>query len=745
MAKEDISMTEEKYIAIHAHFYQPPRENPWTGEIDIQDSAAPYDNWNHRIMMECYLPNLYARIKNYKNELLEIVNNYEYLNFNFGPTLLNWIEKTYPVYYQDLVNTIKSQKEKYNAIAQTYNHTILPLDTFEDKVTQIYWGIKDFEHRFGFYPKGIWLSEAAVNEDVLKILIDHKIEYIILAPYQIKKIQELKTGKEIKSINDSSPCIWYDRDIKGNKIKTRSIFIFPYNGELSKKIAFDNITIDSKTFVENIKYRLNEKCKFILIANDGETYGHHHKFADMTLAHTFKYELERNNIQIITLHDYLKKFEVLYEAEIDEGIDKEGTSWSCSHGVRRWKGGCPCGDEGKYDTSWRFSFRNAMNWLKEVANDVYREEGGKIFNDIWKARNEYIDVILDREGKINDFIKNNFKAEINQENIQKAIKLLEMQKYSMFMFTSCGWFFNDISRIETQQNMKYALKAIEIIESFGFKGINKIFASILEMANSNFKELGNGKKIFENYILPCKIDSQMSAAYLALKTHHYGKKKHSNSIYEIEIKDSSFKEERLNINFLFKDYEKQENKEYSININFTDNDLPEIEIKETEKKEYGKIEITSFPQHMQSEIIIWAVCKLKKDNVNKIENIFNIYSRIIEKNPYLMFQGFSEIKEELVFFINQILEIKLRELFLTAKKENIDEIEKIIKKAEEINLEIKYKAKLPTISTLPIFAENLKNNVFTESEIKRLENILFKLNFYEANFHIENIEHKISK
>jgi hypothetical protein len=386
-----------------------------------------------------------------------------------------------------------------------------------------------------------------------------------------------------------------------------------------------------------------------------------------------------------------------------------------------------------------------MNWLKEVANDVYREEGGKIFNDIWKARNEYIDVILDREGKINDFIKNNFKAEINQENIQKAIKLLEMQKYSMFMFTSCGWFFNDISRIETQQNMKYALKAIEIIESFGFKGINKIFASILEMANSNFKELGNGKKIFENYILPCKIDSQMSAAYLALKTHHYGKKKHSNSIYEIEIKDSSFKEERLNINFLFKDYEKQENKEYSININFTDNDLPEIEIKETEKKEYGKIEITSFPQHMQSEIIIWAVCKLKKDNVNKIENIFNIYSRIIEKNPYLMFQGFSEIKEELVFFINQILEIKLRELFLTAKKENIDEIEKIIKKAEEINLEIKYKAKLPTISTLPIFAENLKNNVFTESEIKRLENILFKLNFYEANFHIENIEHKISK
>jgi hypothetical protein len=148
---------------------------------------------------------------------------------------------------------------------------------------------------------------------------------------------------------------------------------------------------------------------------------------------------------------------------------------------------------------------------------------------------------------------------------------------------------------------------------------------------------------------------------------------------------------------------------------------------------------------MQSEIIILAVCKLKKDNVNKIENIFNIYSRIIEKNPYLMFQGFSEIKEELVFFINQILEIKLRELFLTAKKENIDEIEKIIKKAEEINLEIKYKAKLPTISTLPIFAENLKNNVFTESEIKRLENILFKLNFYEANFHIENIEHKISK
>jgi len=747
-------MKDKKFLSIHAHFYQPPRENPWLGEIDFQDSAAHYDNWNHKIAMESYFPNLFGRIKNYKGEILEIVNNYEYLNFNFGPTLLEWIERKYPHYYQILVKNVKEIKEKNgfsNIIAQSYNHTILPLDNFQDKLTQIYWGIKDFELRFGFYPTGMWLPETAVNEDVLRLLIDKGIKYVILAPYQVTNPVNIKTRERVVRIENNANYIWFDRDENNDKIKNRFINIFIYNGELSKKIAFDNILIDSSTFCDTINsHYLSgiDKPQLIIIATDGETYGHHHKFGDMTLSHSFKHELKKKNIQIISLEEYLSLYPSEYEIELAKGPDEDGTSWSCSHGLRRWKGGCPCGDEGKYNTNWRLPLRNAVEWLREVLSDIYKEEGKNLFPDIWKARNEYIFYLKNKKQESFEiFLKEN-AFNLNNEQKEKAIKLLEMQKYSMLMFTSCAWFFNDISRIETQQNMKYAYRAIEISESFGFKGIDKIFSSILQMAKSNFKEMENGKYVYENYVKNSIVSYKQISCYITYKSFLYKKDKYSNSRYELEIYEKIIQDNFFIFKVSLIDREILKKENFIVFLNFKNNSLPEFYIIEnsddniplyiSEIEKAKKIDIKSYPQSIQKDIISLTLCKLKKENLSKFRELINIYINLIESEPEIILDNFSNIIEEIKFYVSGIFTEDLKELIILKNKEKINELKLLCEKLNKIKLKPEIKNKNEIINILPEFTELLFSNYFNENEIKILTNIFSTIDLSEFTFHIEN-------
>ncbi|MBI4656339.1 MAG: DUF3536 domain-containing protein [Elusimicrobia bacterium] len=493
----------KKCLAVHAHFYQPPRENPWTGEPDFDPSAYPYDNWNRRISRECYIPNLYARITDNAGKIIEAVNNYEYLNFDFGPTLLNWLEKEYPFIHEQIVNTvgrIKDSSGHPNAIAQAYNHIIMPLASFQDQVTQIVWGIKDFEYRFGFRPEAMWLPETAVNEDTLRLLIDHGMKYVILSPHQAEKIKSPETNKWTDvsngSIDPKKPYAWRDRDAEGNRIKHRSIAVFFYDAGISGAVSFEDALKNSENFVRRISlcYTDPTRDQLVLIAADGESYGHHHKFADMTIAHAFRHELKKYGIETTSLSLFLSDHKPHLEVELKKGPDGEGASWSCFHGVRRWKGGCECGKEKNFHLNWRHPLRAAMNWLRDALYEIYKVEAAPLFRDVWQARNDYINLMIDRsEENFNSFFSRNSERTLERAEKIKAVKLLEMQKNSMYMFTSCGWFFSDISRIEAVQNLKYAAKAVETAEDLGYKGLEKGFLSLLETAPSNFTSYGNGR------------------------------------------------------------------------------------------------------------------------------------------------------------------------------------------------------------------------------------------------------------
>lgn len=734
-----------KYLAIHAHMYQPPRENPFTGEVELEHSAKPYDNWNNRIAMECYFPNLYGRILDKTGEVLEFINNYEYLNFNFGPTLLNWMEIYYPKYYSKLVETVRNLKEKKGvspAIAQVYNHTILPLDNFSTKITQIHWGIKDFEHRFGFYPEGIWLSETAVNEDVLKILIDYKIKYVILSPHQLSKAINLRTQKE-EPIYPNKHYIWFDRDDKKFKNCKRHIYIFAYDGEFSRKVAFDNITFNSEMFVKEISLRYSHfKDPFILIATDGETFGHHHKFADLTLSHAFRYELLKHNIKTVSLAEYISIKEVESEAELATGPDGEGTSWSCAHGVRRWKGGCNCGDEGIYDTSWRFGLRNATKWLSEVLGDIYNEEGKKIFIEPLLAKNNYIDVIR-KKISLTDFINQNLK-DINDQNIKKAKKLLLMTKYQMFSLTSCGWFFNDISRIETQQNLKYALKAITLAEELGYKGIEKGFVSLLAMSKSNFPEMGSGEKIYQNHIKSSMSPKFLTDAYLSIKTALNNQIFYSNFIYKTEIKKREEKNENeIHIISAIKNMEEDEERVVSIILNFRNiHDIKIFFKYDEENQEYQEIKFSDMSKKMQTEILKLLIIKAKEKNIENLENTFATLYEIFELNPEMAYEN---LEEDSRYTIGQILNYNIIKFITNYDIKHIDRIEEIINMCEEINLKIDYKISNDITMIMGNFTDGIYEGKIRKEYLEKASRTFKKLNLYPLVFHCENALGEISE
>ena len=531
----------KKYLTIHGHFYQPPRENPWIEEIEVQQSAAPSHDWNEKVSWQCYSPNGTSRIVDGSNKILEISNNYQYISFNFGPTLLSWLEKFDNPAYQKILeadkNSCKMHNGHGNAIAQVYNHLIMPLANRNDKITQVLWGLKDFQKRFNRNAEGIWLAETAVDAETLEVLIDCGLKFTVLSPYQAKCINKIgeKNWQDVSwgSIDPSMPYRYF---AEGSN-KQKYIDLFFYDGSISKSVAFDYLLTDGKNFANRLNDGYVEernRAQLVNIATDGESYGHHTKFGDMALAYVVRVGAKNHGFEITNYGEFLEMYPPTYEVDI-----KPVSSWSCSHGVGRWMDDCGCstGAQPHWNQKWRKPLRQGLDYLRDELIKICSVAGVKYYNDFWKARNNYIDVILNRSPEnVNLFLKQNAKKSLKANDKVAAIKLMEIQRMAQLMYTSCGWFFADISGIETVQILKYAARAIELAKDFSKTDIEKTFLTYLQKAKSNIPEAGNGKDIYNKWVKTSIIDFKQIAAQYAIETYFDKDETPKEELYCYKIK-----------------------------------------------------------------------------------------------------------------------------------------------------------------------------------------------------------------
>ena len=496
-----------KFICIHGHFYQPPRENAWLEVIEIQDSAHPYHDWNERISAECYNPNTASRILDKVGGVIKnITNNYSRISFNFGPTLLSWMELYDTETYQGILEADKESILRFgghgSAIAQVYNHMILPLANRRDKETQVIWGIRDFENRFKRKPTGMWLAETAVDTESLEILVEQGITFTVLAPRQAKAIRKIGVT-DWSDVNDQT--IHTRRSYTCKLPSGKSITLFFYDGNISQSVAFNGLLNDGKAFAERLINTIDQNdstTQLVHIATDGETYGHHHKHGEMALAFALDYIEKQEDVKLINYAAYATQFVPEYEAEIIED-----SSWSCVHGVERWRNNCGCnsGKEG-YTQTWRKPLRDALDWLRDTLIILFEEEAKKIFRDPWEARNEYIKVVLKRSDEtVNRFIKSQTLGEV-EISVNIALRLMELQRHAMLMYTSCGWFFDEISGIETVQVIQYACRAIQLSKQLTNQDLEAEFLLRLELAPSNVQTYENGANVYRKLVWPSKTN-----------------------------------------------------------------------------------------------------------------------------------------------------------------------------------------------------------------------------------------------
>ncbi len=512
-----------RYVCIHGHFYQPPRENPWLDEIEKEDSAAPCHDWNERINLECYRANAAARLVDDRNRILLLHNNYKSLSFNFGPTLLRWLERNDPWVYRALLQSDRDSCMRMNghgnAVAQAYNHIIMPLANRRDKTTQVLWGIRDFEHRFKRRPEGMWLPETAVDRETLCIMADAGIRYTILSPEQAARWRFLTPG---------SP--W--QDVRGGRIPTGrayrcdcggglAIHIFFYDPSLARGIAFEGLLEHSTRLTAHIdslfarQDRTDPEPWLVNTATDGESYGHHFKFGDMALAAAF-HRLEQDPATtVINYAAFLDAFPVKAEVDIIEN-----TAWSCSHGLGRWEKNCGCrlGESSGWTQQWRAPLRQALNLLRDILAVHFERQGERLCPDPWKARDEYIQVLLDPEHRMEEFLENHMWETSRTSDIHRFLRLLEMQRFAVYMFTSCGWFFDEISGLETQLILRYAARAIQLAEHTGAESPEPAFLEVLGNAASNLPQHADGARVYSTLIKPQVVEKSRVVASYAIQS-----------------------------------------------------------------------------------------------------------------------------------------------------------------------------------------------------------------------------------
>lgn len=549
------AVQKEKFLTIHGHFYQPPRENPWLEAIELQDSALPFHDWNERINKECYNPNSVSKIVDSRNRILDIVNNYEHMSFNFGPTLLSWMEQFAPLTYERIIKadieSIGEHDGHGNAMAQVYNHIIMPLANENDKITQVKWGIRDFEYRYGRKPEGMWLAETAVDDDTLRVLEENGIKFTVLSPYQALKVRKEGDKKWTDvSWGNIDPARSYRYYIKSAPGKFIDLFF--YDGAISKSVAFDELLKDGNKFAKRLKDGISD-CRdypqLINIATDGESYGHHTKFGDMALAYVLQIKAKEEGFKITNFGEYLAKYRSDYEVDI-----KQASSWSCFHGVGRWKEDCGCSTGGHpgWNQKWRKPLRDALDYLRDELIKLFEDESPKYFiNNCWDVRNRYIDVILDRSSlSVNKFQKENFLPNLSDEDKVKAMELLEIQRQAQLMYTSCGWFFSEISGIETVQIMKYAARAMQLAAVFTKKDFEARFTEILSEAKSNISEYGTGRDIFNNFVKPSIVTTKQVASLWAISSLYQDFEDEEDVYCYKIIRDDYQKVQKGNSNFV---------------------------------------------------------------------------------------------------------------------------------------------------------------------------------------------------
>ncbi|HEV3085066.1 MAG TPA: DUF3536 domain-containing protein [Gemmataceae bacterium] len=509
-------MVQPRYICVHGHFYQPPRENPWLEAVEVQDSASPFHDWNERITRECYGPNSRARLVDQSGKIIDLINNYAWMSYNFGPTLLAWLEQGAPEVLQGIVEGDRVSRERRhghgNALAQVYNHIIMPLASPHDQRTQVLWGIADFRKRFGREPEGMWLAETAVNISSLEALAVAGIRFTVLAPRQARRWRKLGEERWTEIPEGVDPSRAYLCRLPSGK----AISLFFYDGMISRQVAFERLLDSGEKFLGRLKQGFDDSrqhAQLMHIATDGESYGHHHPFGDMALAYVLSQLSKNGDIKLTNYGEFLELHPPEWEVEI-----VENSSWSCVHGVERWRSNCGCNSGRGWQQEWRGPLRQAFDTLKNRLDLLFERRGKELLADPWKARDGYIQVVLDRSDEsVRKFLKDYGRQQpaLSEQEIREAGWLLEMQRHGLLTYTSCGWFFDEISGLETTQCLRYAARAMQLARHFE-QDYEEEFVKILEKAPSNISRYKNGRAVWEQLIRPTKIDFDRVLVHYAI-------------------------------------------------------------------------------------------------------------------------------------------------------------------------------------------------------------------------------------
>ena len=548
--------TTRRFVCIHGHFYQPPRENPWLETVETQQSAAPYHDWNERICAECYATNGASRIVNKQNQITRIVNNYSRISFNFGPTLLSWLAEKAPRAYRAILDGERRSRQLFkghsSAMAQVYNHIILPLANGRDRTTQIRWGIADYKSRYGLAPEGLWLAETAADNDSLERMAAEGIRFTVLAPHQCRRIRPIvyerrsaerlaqtprKAGERPRTadplhmpaeaiqptgdwIHTAGASVDPTRPYLVRFPSGLSIAVFFYDGPTSRAVAFEGLLNSGEEFASRLKlgFRDGSQPQLVHIATDGESYGHHHKHGEMALSYALQLLEQEKGIGLANYASFLAEFPPQWEAEINEN-----TSWSCSHGIERWRSNCGCnGGKAGWNQTWRGPLRAALDQLRDTVTPLTEQLGEQVFTDVWAARDAYISVILDRStDNVNDFLAAHQSHALTPKERVHALGLMEMQRHAQLMYTSCGWFFDDISGIETVQIIAYATRVLQLARAlFGdaVANLETEFLDQLSLARSNVSAAGDGAAIYRDQVVPMELTLGQVAAHYAISS-----------------------------------------------------------------------------------------------------------------------------------------------------------------------------------------------------------------------------------
>ncbi|MFK8183169.1 MAG: DUF3536 domain-containing protein [Phormidesmis sp.] len=552
------------YICVHGHFYQPPRENPFLDIVGRQPSAAPFHDWNERILYESYRPNAFARILNDQGEVVRIVNNYEHISFNIGPTLMSWLERHDVETYQRIIEADRRSCDRNqghgNAIAQVYNHIIMPLANPRDKITQVRWGIADFKRRFGRDPEGMWLAETAVDNDTMAVLANEGIQFIVLAPSQAAQCRRFGLSEgfdEWRDVNDGDidPTRPYRCFLPMQPNGRNHIDIFFYDGPISGDMGFDDILRSSQHFADRIGYAVRpwayeqvhedypladkqptcaDQSQIISVATDGETFGHHRKGAEKALAYALTHEFPARGWKVTSYAHYLSLCPPTWEVQL-----KPVTAWSCSHGVERWKNDCGCGGGGGWQQQWRAPLRDTLDWLRDRLAPLYEDAAKTLLSDPWAARNDYVAVVSDRSQRTIDAFFNQHQVyPLNAAERTDALRLLEMQRHALLMYTSCGWFFDEISRPEGTQILRYASRAIELAEMVSGISLESDFVGRLEHAPSNIDHFKDGAGVYLKQVQPNHVSVEQVVAHYAMGSlFNQYRSQHQLYCYTLEQQD----------------------------------------------------------------------------------------------------------------------------------------------------------------------------------------------------------------